>query len=312
MDSLLYAAIIFCFFNPLMTVDQLALLKNSFKCFYLALVLHTCFDLLLWNERSLSNTVSTRLVVFLFRISVSGETVHWRLMRSSWKKTFPSWYFSETSVLKYLWSSPHFRGFWTYQKQKPYLEFPGFKHLTWWWKLQKGYWPNFWKPSSDHGFPHFFTWFGERDACRRGRLTSALLSRPAPFPPQPQSWVTLAVPVLFQEFWSFTNTTWVTAQWKVPGTSRLVAVQLSQQPPARPWSSTSPVCGKPWGWSPTTRGKWHTVADPVYRYSLWGFGYGFFVNILLEIFWNAPQLLQQEEMCLWSTNPLVGCVYSFW
>lgn len=193
------------------------------------------------------------------------------LMRSSRGKTFPSWYFSETSVLKYLWSSPHFRGFWTYhQKQKPCLESPGFKHQTWWWALQKGYWPNFWEPSWGHGFPDFFTWFGERGACQGSHRESVFLSRPAPFPPQPRSWVTLAVPVLLQEFWSFTNTTWVTARWKVPGTSRLVAVQLSQQPPARPWSSTSPACARRWGWSPTTRGKWHAVPDPSCRHSLRG------------------------------------------
>lgn len=67
-----HVAIIFCFFNPSMTVDQLVLFKNDLKCFYLAFVLHIYFDLLLWNERSLSNTVSTWLVIFLCRMPVCG------------------------------------------------------------------------------------------------------------------------------------------------------------------------------------------------------------------------------------------------
>lgn len=68
-----HTAIIFCSFNPLMTIDQLVLFKDGLKFFYLAFTLHIYFDLLLWNERSLSNTVSFWLAIFFVRSSVSEE-----------------------------------------------------------------------------------------------------------------------------------------------------------------------------------------------------------------------------------------------
>lgn len=62
-----HVAIIFCFFNLLMTVDQLVLFKNGLKCFYLAFVLCIYFDCFcemkgLWVTQFL-----------LFRLSVSGR-----------------------------------------------------------------------------------------------------------------------------------------------------------------------------------------------------------------------------------------------
>lgn len=127
-----HVAIIFCFFNPSMTVDQLVLFKNDLKCFYLAFVLHIYFDLLLWNERSW--VIQFPLGWLYFCAGCHFCTKMGRLCmltHYSWKKTFPSWCFWEAPVLKYQWSSQHSRSFWIYrQKQKPSLEFPSVKYQT--------------------------------------------------------------------------------------------------------------------------------------------------------------------------------------
>lgn len=129
----------------------------------------------------------------------------------------------------------------------------------------------------------------------------------APCPPPslpliPQAGITLAVPVLFQEFWSFMNTTWETTQWKTPVTSRRAAAQPFPQPRARPWSSTLPACGRSWAWSPTTRGEERGAPGPAFRYE--GFRFFFYKHPtwrnlkFIHLCSVYSQLLQQKQICV--------------
>lgn len=112
-----HTAIIFCSFNPLMTIDQLVLFKDGLKFFYLAFTLHIYFDLLLWNERSLSNTVSFWLAIFFVRSSVSEENAPWHARALFLKGNFPCLVLLRSicfEIRELMWTNHHSRSFWIY------------------------------------------------------------------------------------------------------------------------------------------------------------------------------------------------------
>lgn len=131
-----HTAIIFCAFNPLMTIGQLVLFKGGLKCFPLAVVLRIYFHLLLWNERSLSNTVSIWLaMLFVQDFSFWGEYTVACSCAIPERKLFLVGA-SEKHLFWKMWADVNIprASESTTTSKSPILN-PVFKQQTWWWKL---------------------------------------------------------------------------------------------------------------------------------------------------------------------------------